>query len=102
MKITYGGGKFPGYDYYKPTRDKTHELIDALNDFLSNDECVKIEFDNIEETMHAVSLAFEAFQKYAQDTIQLHFKGNAIYLQKEVLTPIEYDILKMLFENKID
>lgn len=97
MKVTYGK-EFPGYDYYNFTRDRVHELIDVCNAFLKSDKCVKIEFDDIEETMHAVSLLFDVFQKYNQYNVKLQVKGNAIYMRKEI--PFGYsekEILQAIF-----
>lgn len=102
MKVTYGE-EFPGYEHYNSTRNKTRELIDAFNDFLKSDKCVKIEFDDAEETMHAVSLAFDVFQKYNQYNVSLHVKDNAIYLRKEIPFCFdEVEMLRAIFGNELN
>lgn len=91
MKITYD--EFPGYTTYQTTRAKTHEILENVEKFLnSKDMNITFEFDEYEETMHAVSVIFMVANQCAN--ISIHINGNHIYLKKE--PPIKFTEKEML------
>lgn len=85
--------RFPGYNSYTPTRQKTHELLSTIDDFIdSSARFLSLSFDTDEEAMHAISILFSVAQEYAD--IYLNVKSNTLYLEKS--TPVDFDEVEML------
>lgn len=88
-----GHEKFPGYDRYRPTRQKTHELLELIDAFMESEErFVSLGFEDPEETAHAISILFSVANNY--EDVHVDLQGTTVYVQK--VEPIDFDEAEML------
>lgn len=94
-----GHERFPGYDSYKPTRQKTHELLEVIDSFMESEErFISLEFEDPEETAHAISILFSVANNY--EDVHVDLRGTTVYVQK--VEPIDFgevEMLKVIFKE---